>query len=266
MEFLLLHLRWTDVLDIAVLWFLLYRALLLLRGTRAFQSLLGLLVAVVVYVLSERLDLYAIHWMLEKFFVWIVLAVIILFQSDIRRALASAGGRLFPTVGARPAQGYTEEIVRAAFQLASRRIGALIAIEREASLTDYADAGHRLDARVSGDLLLAVFHPTSPLHDGAVVIAHGQVSAAKVFLPLALSREVSRAYGTRHRAALGLTEDTDALVIVVSEERGSVALVVGGEMFPVADQNELRDRLTVFLSGRAPAPPRVAPPAAKAGG
>lgn len=254
--------RWTDVLDIAVLWFLVYRALLLMRGTRALQSLLGLLVAVVVYVVSGQLELYAIHWMLEKFFVYIVLAVIILFQADIRRALASAGGRLFPSVGVRPDQNVTEEIIRAAFQMASRRIGALIAIEREASLADYADSGRRLDSVVTGELLLCVFHPTSPLHDGAVVVSAGRLVAAKVFLPLALSREVSRLYGTRHRAAIGLTEETDAVVVIVSEERGTVGVVVAGEVLPAADQNELRERLAACFGSRGRAPRVSAAPSA----
>ena len=181
--------RPTDVLDIGLLWFLVYRVLLLMRGTRAFQSLLGLLVLLAVYAMSGRLELYAIHWMLEKFFVYIVLAVIILFQSDIRRGLASTGGRLFPSFSTRPDPTAFEEIVRASFQMASRRIGALMAIEREASLDDYADSGHRMEARVSTDLLLSIFHPTSPLHDGAAIIRHDRLVAAKVFLPLSLSRE-----------------------------------------------------------------------------
>lgn len=242
------QLRFTDVLDIAVLWFLVYRVLLLMRGTRGFQSLIGLLVLVGIYVLSGRLELYAIHWMLEKFFVYIVLAVIILFQSDIKRGLASTGGRLFPTFTSRPDQGAMEELVRASFQMASRRIGALIAIEREASLDDYADSGHRMDARVSSDLLLAIFHPTSPMHDGAAILRHDRLLAAKVFLPLSLSRDVSRFYGTRHRAAIGLTEETDAAVIIVSEERGAVSLVLAGEVLPVADANELRERLNAVFT------------------
>jgi diadenylate cyclase len=235
--------RWTDVVDVALLWYVVYRALLLMRGTRAFQSLVGLLLALVLYVLSGRLELYAVHWMLEKFFVYIVLAVIILFQSDIKRGLAGAGGRLFPSFTSQPAQNAMEEMVRASFLMASRRIGSLIALEREASLEEYADGGNRLDARVSSELLLAIFHPTSPLHDGAVVIQKEKVLAAKVFLPLSLSKDVSRFYGTRHRAAIGLTEETDAVVIIVSEERGTVSLVIAGEVQPVADANEMRERL-----------------------
>jgi diadenylate cyclase len=156
------QLRWTDLVDILVLWFALYRSILLVRGTRAFQSLLGLLVALVIYIVAGRLELYAVHWMLEKFFVYIVLAVIILFQSDIKRALAGAGGRLFPSLAGPSDQNALEEVVRASFIMATRRIGALIAFQREASLGDYAEGGNRLDARVSSELLLAIFHPTSP--------------------------------------------------------------------------------------------------------
>lgn len=245
------NIRWTDLIDIALLWFVLYRGLMLVRGTRAFQSLLGLLIALVVYVVSGRLELYAVHWMLEKFFVYIVLAVIILFQSDIKRGLAGAGGRLFPSFSAQPAASSMEEIVRASFVMASRRIGALVALEREASLEDYAEGGNRLDARASSELLLAIFHPTSPLHDGAAVVRKDRVLAAKVFLPLSLSKDVSRFYGTRHRAAIGLTEETDAVVVIVSEERGTVSLVVAGEVQPVADQNEMRERLLECFQSRA---------------
>ncbi len=237
------NIRWTDVLDIALLWYVVYRALMLVRGTRALQSLVGLLLALVLFVASGRLELYAIHWLLEKFFVYIVLTVIILFQNDIKRGLAGAGGRLFPSFSAQPAQSAMEELVRASFVMASRRIGALIAIEREASLEEYAESGNRLDGRASSELFLALFHPTSPLHDGAAVVRKDRVLAAKVFLPLSLSKEVSRFYGTRHRAAIGLTEETDAVVVIVSEERGTVSLVVGGEVQPLADQNEMRERL-----------------------
>ena len=250
-------LRWTDVVDIAILWYVLYRTLLLVRGTRAFQSLLGLLVALMVYVVAGRMELFAVHWMLEKFFVYIVLAVIILFQSDIRRGLAGAGGRLFPSFTSTPDQNAMEEVVRASFVMATRRIGALIAMEREASLADYAESGTRVEGRVSSEILLSVFHPTSPLHDGAVLVRGGQLVAAKVFLPLTGSRDISRFYGTRHRAAIGLTEETDAVVIIVSEERGTVALVIAGEVQPVADQNELRERLLEAFVARQPTVPRL---------
>lgn len=234
----------TDVLDILVLWYALYRGLLLVRGTRAFQTLVGLAVALAIYGISGRLQLYAVHWMLEQFFFYIVLAVLILFQSDIKRGLAGAGGQLFPTFfSLAPPPNAIEEMIRACFTMASRRIGALIAIQREASLEDYANSGSRLDARISAELLLSIFHPTSPMHDGAVLVREGTVLGAKVFLPLSLARELSRFYGTRHRAAIGLTEETDAVVLIVSEERGTVGLVIAGELQPVADANELREKL-----------------------
>lgn len=237
------NMRWTDAVDIALLWYALYRALLLMKGTRAFQSLVGLVIALVVYAVSGKLELFAIHWMLEKFFAFIVLAVLILFQSDIKRGLAGAGGRFFPSITSTPNPNALEEVIRASFIMASRRIGALIAIQREASLEDYANTGTRLDARVSSELLLAIFHPTSPMHDGALMIREGVVLAAKVFLPLSLARDLSRFYGTRHRAAIGLTEETDAVVIIVSEERGTVGIVVSGVLQPVADANEMREKL-----------------------
>lgn len=249
----IVNLRVSDAFDILVLWFVLYQALILVRGTRALQSLLGLGAALLLYVLAGHLEFYAVHWMLEKFLEFFPLAVLILFQADIRRGLAGAGGRLFPAFSQAADQGAMEEIIRASFLLASRRIGALIAVEREAALQDYADSGNRMSARVSTELLLAIFHPTSPLHDGAVVVQHGQILAAKVFLPLSLSKEVSRFVGTRHRAAIGLTEETDAVVVVVSEERGTVGVAVAGEMRTASDPNELRQRLLEAFDSRSAA-------------
>ncbi len=237
------NIRITDVLDVAILWFVLYQALMLVRGTRALQTLLGLGAALVLFLLAELLALYAVHWMLQKFLEYSVIAVLILFQSDIRRGLAGAGGRLLPSFSQASDQGAVEEIIRASFLMASRRIGALIAIERQAALQDYADSGNRMGARVTSELLLAIFHPTSPLHDGAVVVNRGVIVAAKVFLPLSLSKDVSRFVGTRHRAAIGLTEETDAVVIVVSEERGTVAVASAGEVRAANDPSELRQRL-----------------------
>ncbi len=234
---------WADVLDIVLMSYIFYRTLLIIRGTRAFQVLFGLMAAGVLYFLAGRFDLFAMAWLLDKFFVYIVLAVLILFQNDIRRGLARAGGRLFRSFGGTSEPFVHEEVVKTAFALASRRIGALIVIERGASLNELAEAGHQLDALVSQELLQAIFHPTSPLHDGAVTLQKGRLTAAKVFLPLSLSKDIARYFGTRHRAALGISEETDAVVVVVSEERGAVSLVTGGALTPVADTNELREQL-----------------------
>jgi diadenylate cyclase len=237
-------LQWNDVLDIAIMSYLLYRAMLILKGTRALQSLVGLLGVLGLYVFADQFGLVSVHWLLEKFLVYIVLAIIILFQTDIRRGLARAGGRLF--VGGRGDTGNAavrEELIKACFALASRRVGALIAIERSADLDEYVDRATSIDAVVSHELLSAIFHPTSPLHDGAVVLQKNRITAAQAFFPLSLSKEISRFFGTRHRAAIGLTEETDAVAIIVSEERGSVSIVVEGRIIPTANANELREQI-----------------------
>lgn len=241
-------LHWNDVLDIGIMSFLLYRALLILKGTRALQSLVGLLGILGLYVFAAQFELVSVHWLLEKFLVYIVLAVVILFQRDIRRGLARAGGRLF--VGGRSDAGNAamrEELIKACFALASRRVGALVAIERSADLDEYVERATAIDAVVSHELMSAIFHPTSPLHDGAVVIQKNRISAAQAFFPLSLSKDISRFFGTRHRAAIGLTEETDAVAIIVSEERGTVSLVVDGRIIPTANANELREQIQKIL-------------------
>ena len=244
-------LGWTDVLDIGILSFILYRTLKVLQGSRALQILLGLAFILLLFLVSEQLGLTSIHWLLEELLVYIVLAVIILFQADIRRGLARAGG-ILPSFRSATEVSMLEELTKASFTLASRRMGALIAIERAANLDEFIDPATQLDAQVSHELLQAVFHPTSPLHDGAVVIRDGRLAAAQVFLPLSLSKEVSRFYGTRHRAALGLTEETYAIVLIVSEERGSVSVVQDGQITPTSDANELRERLQSIFATHEP--------------
>ena len=244
--------RWVDLVDILMMTAIVYWAFLILRGTKAFQSLVGLVALGGLYMVAQRFNLHSIEWLLSKFFVYIVLAVLILFQHDIRRGLARAGGRLFAGFSAASEASAHEDVVQAVFGLATRRIGALIAIERGASLDDYVETGTPLDAQMGQELLVAIFHPTSPLHDGAVVIQRHRVSAAQVFLPLSMSKDIARYFGTRHRAALGLSEETDAVVLVVSEERGTVSLVLGGALTPVADTNELRERLQEIFAPETP--------------
>lgn len=235
-------LRWTDALDILILAWIVYRLLLVLRGTVAFQALVGLGFLLGLFLISGSLELTSLNWLLGELTVYIVLAVIILFQQDIRRALARAGS-LVPTSRSSTELPMLEELVKASFNLASRRIGALVAIEREADLDEYIEAATDVDAVVSHGLLLSIFHHTSPMHDGAVVIQDGRIAAAQVFLPLTQTKEVSRFFGTRHRAAIGLTEETDAICVVVSEERGTVSLVDRGQVSPCADADELREKL-----------------------
>jgi len=249
---------WTDALDIALLSVVIYSVLAVMRGTRALQSLLGLVLVGLLYALAWGTGLTTVHWVLDNLFVYIVIAILILFQEDIRRALARAGGTF--VTGGRSGGGPSEanvmeEVIKACFALAHRKIGALIVIERSGSLEGYVEGGHVLDAAVSTELLQALFHPSSPLHDGAVVIGDGRVIAAGVFLPISLSKQLSRSLGTRHRAAVGITEETDGLCLVVSEERGTVALVSRGEITPVADTNDLRAQLVERLGESGEAEP-----------
>jgi diadenylate cyclase len=244
---------WTDGIDIAILAWLVYRALLLIRGTRAMQSLLGVALLSMIYVASDFLGLATLHYVLDTVFVYVVLAMLILFQEDIRRALARAGGTLFARRTDFADANTLEAMIRAVFELARRQIGALIVVERDASLLPYTEGTHEVGASVSTELLQSIFHPSSPLHDGAVVVANGKIRSAGVFFPITLSKELSREFGTRHRAAIGLTEATDALALVVSEERGTVSVVEGGQLTPVTDAHDLRQTLQERLGSSAKA-------------
>ena len=230
-----------DIFDILLLSYILYRILLVLKGTRAYQSLVGLFVLLILYVSAQYFELFSIVWLLDKFFVYFVLAIIILFQEDILKGLAKAGS-LFPSIR-KEKTPFFEEINKVCFLLAKRRIGALIAIEKTASLGEIIENATQLDAIISQDLLRAIFLPHSPLHDGAVVIRNERIAAAQAFLPLSNSKTLPKIYGTRHRAAIGLTESTDAIVIVVSEERGTVGIVQEGQVLVVRDENEMRQVL-----------------------
>lgn len=234
---------WTDALDIIILTWIFYQILVFIRGTRAMQSLVGLAALGVTYLLADRVGLHTLHWVLDNLFVWVVLAVVILFQEDIRRALARTGGTLFSRRSAPEDAQILEEIVKASFALAKKRVGGLIVIEKDAPITSYTEGAHRLDAAVSSELIVGIFHPSSPIHDGALLISDSRVHSAAVFLPISLSNRVGRLMGTRHRAAIGLSEQTDAICLVISEERGTVSFVQHGELVPVVDMNDLRQQL-----------------------
>lgn len=242
---LLRQLSWRDVLDIALVSLILYRVLLLIRGTKAAKMLVGLLVLLAASVISRLLPLYTMDWLLQSFWAYIVIAVIVIFQPEIRRALAKMGEASFlPAFTSAEELKSLEEIVRASISLANRKIGALIVIQRDTKLKDFVELGTPLDARVSKELLMSIFHPSSPIHDGAVVIRGNRVIAAGCFLPIAPTTRISKALGTRHRAALGLTEETDAVVIVVSEETGQISMSVDGRLDTHLDMGTLRDMLT----------------------
>jgi diadenylate cyclase len=248
---ILRQLRWQDLVDVILMSIIVYRLLLLIKGTKAAHMLIGLGVLLVASLLSAYFEIYTVDWMIQSFWAQIVIAIIILFQPEIRRALAQMGEtQLFRTLTSAEELKSLEEIVRATIALANRNIGAIIAIERDTSLRDFVEIGTPLDAKVSREVLLSVFHPTSPIHDGAVVIKGNRILAAGCFLPITMSSDISKALGTRHRAALGLSEETDAVVLIVSEETGTVSMALNGKLETHLDMGALRDILTDMFTSK----------------
>uniref|UniRef100_A0A7C4AIR7 Diadenylate cyclase n=1 Tax=Thermodesulfovibrio aggregans TaxID=86166 RepID=A0A7C4AIR7_9BACT len=239
------QLRWQDLIDIIIVSFIIYKIFILVKGTRAARMLIGVGVLLGMSVLSRFLELYTLDWLIQSFWTQIVLILIILFHPEIRKALAQMGEtpilHRFTSAGEIKS---IEEIVKASQSLSNKKIGALIVFEREVSLSEYVEIGVPLDAKVTKELLLSIFHPTSPIHDGAVIIKGNRVIAAGCFLPIKLGTGLSKTYGTRHRAAAGITEETDAIAVIVSEETGLISIAVRGELEPFHDITKLRERLT----------------------
>ncbi len=238
-----------DVLDIAIVAFIFYKLLVMVRGTRAFQMFVGLSVIIVLSFVSKILQLNALNWLFSGLqTVWLV-AFVVLFQPELRRALSQAGqSRIYRRFFRLETRETLDEVFKAVQEFSTRRIGALIVIRRSANLRNYIETGSRLDARVSAELLLTLFMPRAPLHDGAVVIEEDRILAAGCILPLSQSETVSPTLGTRHRAALGLTEETDAVVIVSSEETGRISLARRGRLVTYEDTAALREELRQILS------------------
>ncbi len=241
--------RWIDALDILIVAFAIYQVILALRGTRAFQMLLGLALLYLASRVSLRLGLVTVNWALSNLLAVWFLCIIILFQPELRRALASVGrrGSLLRAFSRYQEAHMIDEVVRAVTSLAAKKIGAIIVVERDSRLTDSVDSGTTLDALVSRRMLESIFYPYSPLHDGAVIISRDRIVAAACFLPLSINPELPRDLGTRHRAAVGITEESDAIAIVISEETGMISLVAGGEILRNLDASTLRQRLSEVL-------------------
>lgn len=235
-----------DIVDILLVSYIIYRIILLIRGTRAVQMLVGIALIIIIYFLSGKLELQTLHWLFKTFLSSILLVIVILFQADIRRALTQMGKTPFQK-GSDVAEKDIEEIVRAATYMARRRIGALMVIERDTGLRDYLDTGHRLDARLRHELLVAIFLPASPMHDGGVIIHKGKIHSSGCLLPLSQNPRIDKRYGTRHRAALGLSEETDAVIIVVSEETQEISLVQQGKISACHDDKTLTASLKALL-------------------
>ena len=243
---------WRDVVDIAIVSILIYEVLKLIRGTRAVQMAVGAALAVALFYLSRLAELETVNWLIRNLVGYVVFAAIVLFQSDIRRALAHLGRAPFFRYLAKgeTVDETVEEIAVAAQMLSTQRTGAIIAIERQIGLRNYAEGGIPLDAEISYDLLVTIFQNGTPLHDGAVIIQENRVSAAACFLPLTVNPRLSKDLGTRHRAAIGLTEENDAVAVVVSEETGWVSVVLEGRIERNLTPERLRSRLRQLLRPR----------------
>jgi len=238
--------RWQDILDILIVAYLIYRLLLLIRGTRAVQMAAGLGIVVLIYFLAGQFQLLTLYWLLGTFLSSIFLLVIIVFQDDIRRALIQMGQT--PFIKAKTEYSHViEEVIKAVTVFSEKKIGALIVIERTTGLREFIESGVPIDARVSRDLLWSIFEPASPLHDGAVIIREGRIAVAGAILPLSTNPQISRRLGTRHRAAIGISEVSDAVAIVVSEETGGISLAVGGKITRDIQPSVLRQLLYNLL-------------------
>lgn len=242
-----------DVIDIAIVSVVVYEVLKLIRGTHAVQMGMGIAFIVGLFYLSRGFQLETVNWLIRNVVGYVVFAAIVLMQADIRRALVHIGRAPYFRVFRRldrstPDDEVVEELVGAAGALASRRTGALIVIERSIGLRNYIESGIPLDARLTYDLLVSIFQATSPLHDGAVIIQHDRVAAAACFLPLTVNPRLGRELGSRHRAAIGVTEENDAIAIVVSEESGVISLVQDGSI----ERSLTPDALRIRLAGLVP--------------
>ena len=240
------YFRWQDVVDIVVVSFVIHQFLSIVRGTRSVQMVVGLGILTIVYFLASSLDLTTLKWVMQTFLSSILLIVIIVFQQDIRRALTQVGKSPFHKQSD-VADKDIEEIIRTLFYLSKRRIGALIVIERDTSLGDFIESGFALDARLIKELLISIFMPVSPLHDGAVIISNSRIVHAGCILPLTQNPYINKKYGTRHRAAIGLSEETDAIVLVVSEETQEISIVRHGALTTIADEISLTNSLRAIF-------------------
>ena len=247
------HKLWLlDLADIVLVAVLFYRLLILVKGTRSAQMYVGLLVIVLVGIIAREFDLIAVKWIVDSLkTVWLI-AFVILFQPELRHALAQFGRtRYFRSFLRGDHYGVLGEIVRGAEQLAQRRHGGLIVVERNVGLRNFVETGTRIDAKVSAELLVTLFSPGSPLHDGALILREDAVVAAACILPLSANPRTAAMFGTRHRAALGLTEETDAAVVVVSEQTGGISVAFRGKLKQQLSEGELRSELARIFRVRA---------------
>jgi diadenylate cyclase len=243
-----------SIVDIALVAVLIYQFLMLVRGTRAAPMLVGVATLGLAFYFARLGELRTLNWLLSTLLPYVVFALIVVFQSEIRHALANLGSRVSLMRSSASAADVYDDIVLAANLFSQNQTGALIVIEREIGLRTYIESGVALDARLSYDLLATVFRPSAPLHDGAVIIQRDRIAAAACFLPLSMNPVLSTQLGTRHRAGIGITEETDAVAVIVSEETGAISVAVSGNIERDLSVERLRERLSNLLRRYAPAP------------
>jgi len=248
------HISFVAIVDILLVAILIYRFLTLIRGTRAAPMLVGIAVLALAFYIARVGELRTLNWLLSNLLPYIVFAIIVVFQAEIRHGLANLGSRISLMRSGNSAADAYDDIVLAANLFSQNQTGALIVIEREIGLRTYIESGVPLDARLSYDLLATLFRPSAPLHDGAVIVQNDRVAAAACFLPLSMNPVLSTQLGTRHRAGIGITEETDAVSVIVSEETGAISLAVAGNIERDLTVERLRDRLSSMLRRYVPAP------------
>src|SRR5262250_17241 len=251
------HISAVSIIDILLVAFLIYQFLILIRGTRAAPMLVGIAVIALAFYFARLGELRTLNWVLNTLLPYVVFAVIVVFQSELRRGLAKLGSRIALMRPSGQTADVYDDIVLAASLFSQNQTGALIVIEREIGLRTYIESGVALDAKLSYDLLATVFRPSAPLHDGAVIIQKDRIAAAACFLPLSMNPVLSTQLGTRHRAGIGITEETDAIAVIVSEETGGISIAVAGKIERDLSVEQLRARMGELL--RRYVPPSTLP-------
>jgi len=244
-----LILYWKPAVEIVILWFLLYQIMLFFEGTRALQALRGIIILLLAFLLFKKFDFLVLSWLFEKLFGISVIAILIIFHPEIRMGLTQLGKRQIFKNSLKDEDIilFSRQVVEGCENLAKNKLGALIAIEKDDSLVAYVHSGEVIDSRVCADLIEAIFTPNNPLHDGGLIISRGRIAAAGCIFPLAVNQELSRVFGTRHRAALGLSEETDAILIVVSEERHDISIIHQGKFYKDLGVTQLEVKIKELL-------------------
>lgn len=244
-----LILNWKILSEVIILWFVIYQIMLFFEGTRALQVLRGITILVFAFFIFQKLDFLVLNWLLKKLFGISIIAILIIFHPEIREGLARLGKRKFfkNNLNEEETDLAIKQIAEACENLAKNKLGGLIAIKKNDSLASYIQSGEIVDTRISANLIQAIFTPNNPLHDGGLIIQHERIAAASCIFPLTSSQELSRVFGTRHRAALGLSEETDAILIVVSEERSDISIIYRKKFYKDLSKLELESKIKQLI-------------------